>query len=788
MPSFALTAASLVPHLKRCKYVDALVASDYDFGGGRVPLAAFADTPHDARSICIAAIDTHSDPVAAVAGLKPLGAPVVFSCHSGKMQWWKQTTVSPEILANIDAGQVRSFFDKHAQDFSPAMIFEGKTRRRLPGQTQLHFVDVGLMPMVERFAGDALSRLVERVIRGMEKSLGKQIRTKADIESVFKSAFWLLAAKMLRDKQVKDFKTIRLREVEDVFRRVGLHYGDTQGLPPGGKAWRASIEEAAATIDQFAYLGNVSTEALAYLYENALVPDEVRAALGTHSTPSALVDYMVWQLWPWIEAIGEDDRYVFEPACGHGAFLVGMLRQLRQWSSITDTKDRHDYLKEHLRGVEYDAFALEIAKLSLTLADVPHGNTWKLRQGDMYLGDTLERESRRARILLANPPFEKFTASEHRYYKAESVNLTAQTKPVEMMLRTLPHLAKGGVKPAVFGLVVPQRVLHSTEATDIRRTLAENFELAEVAIFADNLFEKSKHEVTVLLGRRKPAKTTPAPVRYRSVRREGMAQFRENFAFSSEQPVVPARLAVAPAFDWRIRELDAVWSFLSQSQTLGDLAFVQKGFEFKSEEELDGQAVESDKPKAGWTQGFIRAEGSFGVWQEPPLVWLNYSKRLLRRVGAPHKPRVPQVLANYAPSVPGPWLIKATLDPDGRPVTSRFVTVRRRVNAPPPEFFWAVMNSPVANAFAASWPDKRQTLVKDWRTLPVPNPSPERVSAIVQAAKAFLTLMRNADGLMVVQPSNSEIRAALLTLDAEVLKLYGLPVRLERTCLPSDSA
>jgi hypothetical protein len=222
---------------------------------------------------------------------------------------------------------------------------------------------------------------------------------------------------------------------------------------------------------------------------------------------------------------------------------------------------------------------------------------------------------------------------------------------------------------------------------------------------------------------------------------------------------------------------------LSRSETLDDLAFVQKGFEFKNEEELHGQVVESDRPKAGWTQGFIRAEGSFGVWQEPPLVWLNYSKRLLRRVGAPHKPRVPQVLANYAPSVPGPWLIKATLDPDGRPVTSRFVTIRRRVNAPPPEFFWAVMNSPVANAFAASWPDKRQTLVKDWRTLPVPNPSPERVSAIVQAAKAFLTLMRNADGLMVVQPSNSKIRAALLTLDAEVLKLYGLPVRLERQLL-----
>jgi len=699
------------------------------------------------------------------------------------MQWWKQTTASPEILANIDAGQVRSFFDKHAQDFSPAMIFEGKTRRRLPGQTQLHFVDVGLMPMVERSAGDDLSRLVERVIHGMEKSLGKHIRTKADIDSVFKSAFWLLAAKMLRDKQVKDFKTIKLGEIDDVFRRVGLHYGDTQGLPPGGRAWRASIEVAAATIDQFTYLGNVSTEALAYLYENALVPDEVRAALGTHSTPSALVDYMVWQLWPWIEAIPEDDRYVFEPACGHCAFLVGMLRQLRQWSSRTDGKDRHEYLKERLRGVECDAFALEIAKLSLTLADIPHSNTWKLRQGDMYLGDTLGRESRRARILLANPPFEEFTASEHGYYKTESVKLAAQTKPVEMMLRTLPHLAKPAAKPAVFGLVVPQRVLQSKEATGIRRMLADDFELAEVSIFADNLFEKSKHEVAILLGRRKLAKVTRNSVTYRTVRREDMTQFRESFAFSSQQPVAPFRLAVAPAFDWRIRELDAVWSYLSRSEILGDLAFLQKGFEFKNEAELKGQVVESDSPKAGWTEGFIRAEGGFGIWEQPPLVWLNYSKRLLRRVGAPHSPGVPQVLANYAPSIPGPWLIKATLDPDGRPATSRFVTVRRRLKAPPLEFFWAVMNSPIANAFAASWPDKRQTLVKDWRTLPLPRPSPDRASAIVQAAKGFLALMRAADEIMVAKPSNAVIRKALVRVDAEVLRLYDLPPRLERQLL-----
>ena len=276
LPPSTLTAASLVPYLKRCQYADVLRARDYNFGSGEVPLATFADTPHDARSACIAAVDSVGDSVTDVQAVRETGAPVVLACKPNRMEWWKQTTTLPERKGVVTVGELPRFFEIHKTDFAPATIYEGKTRRRLPGETQLHFVDVGLMPMVEQSAGDALSRLVVRVIRGMEKSLGKQIRTKADIESVFKSAFWLLAAKMLRDKQVKDFKTIRLREIEDVFRRVGLHYGDTQGLPPGGKAWRAAIEEAAAPIAQFAYLGNVSTEALAYRYKNTLIPDEVR--------------------------------------------------------------------------------------------------------------------------------------------------------------------------------------------------------------------------------------------------------------------------------------------------------------------------------------------------------------------------------------------------------------------------------------------------------------------------------------------------------------------------------
>ena len=233
----ALTAASLIPHLKRCRYRDALLAQDYDFGSGRAPVAAFSDTPHDARSACIAVVEAPSDPEAAVVAARPLGAPVVFACDAGTAQWWKQTTGRPVLLETVDRSRIRGFFRQHRDDLSPGRIFEGKTRRRLPGQTQLHFVDAGLMPFVERADGERLTVLVEGAFRDVESVLNRRLHGGSDARNAIKATFWLLAAKALHDKRVNGFKTVDLTDIDDVFARVGRHYGVPDGVPPRGRAW-----------------------------------------------------------------------------------------------------------------------------------------------------------------------------------------------------------------------------------------------------------------------------------------------------------------------------------------------------------------------------------------------------------------------------------------------------------------------------------------------------------------------------------------------------------------------
>ncbi len=778
-PQVALTAASLVPYLQACNYTPELLAFDYDFGLARVPVAAFAHAPHDARSICIGVVDAVGDPAAAAIDLKPLGAPVVFSCHAGKLQWWKQTAREPKLIENVDASEVPGFFADRAPDFTPELIFEGKTRRRLPGQTQLSFVDVGLLPLLEKETGEALSRLVEKVIRGIEEVLKKVVRTKGEIEAVFKSAFWLLAAKILRDKRAPSFVTLDLSAIDDVFRRVGQHYGDTNGLPPGGRSWRRAIEQAARTVQDYPSLAHVSTESLAYLYENSFIPAEVRKALGTHSTPSALVDYIVWQLWPWIKELPEDRRHIFEPACGHGAFLVAAMRMLRQWSGASDGRGRHNYLRRHLHGIEIDPFAIEIAKLSLTLADMPHGNSWDLVQKDMFTESLLERKAASCGVLLANPPFSKIPQRQRRQ-SGENQDLgPARSIPCDMLLRTLPRLTPG----ACFGVVVPQGLLHSKEASGLRRRILSDFELAEIDVFADNLFERADHEVAVLLGRRKFRKPASGTVWFRRVREWDIEGFRDRFAFSSEERVEVARFAESESTDLRVPELNAVWAHLEPGPKLGDIATIGQGIFFKGKALPEQAWTTHDPPRKGDTLGFAKLQNDLAIFEVPKRFGINLDDAVMDRWVAGKPTGEPQVLLNYAPVSRRPWKLKAFLDKEGLALTNRFSAVRPLADDVGVVYLWALLNSPVANAFAYCHLGKRDILVGTMRKMPVPRLSAGRMGHIEQAAQRYLDRTASPGPLFDSTATTSGVRKALLEMDAAVLRAYDLPPRIERQLL-----
>ena len=73
--------------------------------------------------------------------------------------------------------------------------------------------------MVEAEAGTQLCRLIERMMSATSERL--RWETKGDLSEqnaqwLVKANFWLLAARLLHDKDVPNFKRIELENIEDI--------------------------------------------------------------------------------------------------------------------------------------------------------------------------------------------------------------------------------------------------------------------------------------------------------------------------------------------------------------------------------------------------------------------------------------------------------------------------------------------------------------------------------------------------------------------------------------------
>ncbi len=121
-----------------------------------------------------------------------------------------------------------------------------------------------------------------------------------------------------------------------------------------------------------------------------------------------------------------------------------------------------------------------------------------------------------------------------------------------MLRKTLPELKPG----SVFGVVLPQTLLHGAFAEDVRHFMIDNFELREVSLFPDKVFPFSDAESTVILGRRLEDKTRQSShLRFRRVREWQMPAFRESYEAPNSRTVEQSRFNEDVRWDMRIPDL-----------------------------------------------------------------------------------------------------------------------------------------------------------------------------------------------------------------------------------------
>lgn len=732
--SAAFNDRLLRSHLERSRFVADNLVSDVRVDGGRMPLVAFSHRPFDTRTACIVAGPRMEDARGFLAQSRSVGAPLVFLGTDRNWDVWSQSMAGPALIWPAARGPVDAFFKAHRANLDPRAIFRAKTQGRLDVGQQLSFVDAGLLELVESEAGQHLCQLVERMIITTREKLHMPDFAdleEADAQWLVKSNFWLLTARLLHDKQVPGFKTLDLENLDNVFARVAKHYGATMGHSLT-QCRRKALAGAAIELDRQSSLQLVSTETLAKVYENVLITKETRKALGTHSTPSWLVDHMIHQMAPWIEEQPVSSRRVYEPACGHAPFLVGMLRHycsMKPCLGMADT-ERHGWLKDRLSGGEVDDFAREVARLSLTLADIPNSNGWHLDEGNMFATGQLEQRIQNANIIFSNPPFEtRESGPDQLFHVGQAAEL----------LRRISLHAKPGT---LLAYIMPQKILDSKKATGLRRELLTGFEWMEILRLPDKVFEKADVETAILLGRKLGVrKASATPIRCRHVWEDGIEALRHEGTATIEQERTAQRMLEEDDASMITPDLADVWDHCRGMIKLHSIGSAGQGFIYKSEEDPTfplGMAKKSDGPKDGYRQGFYNLSDLGYTHELPSLTWLLYDARAIDRTVAGYEVGQQQVVMNHSPVSRGPWRNVACLDTKGHPTRGRFLVVRAAPDSEvTPLFLWALLNSPVANAFTKAHSGKRDILSGTLEELPIPHLEAQRVAAVEEAAKAY---------------------------------------------------
>ena len=753
--------------VSQCGFKDDLFEPNFVcLGSEALNWVAFAHRPLDARSACVAAFQsTAADVRTEVLQRRICGAPVVFVDRGAQIEVWRPgKTTAERVKSAMTLEEVPPFFEQYKQELSPRRLYEAKARGNLPdGSRQLPlFVDPGVIMYAEETLG---RQLTDAVVKSVQSLQGKSLSDKRR-DWCHSATFRLLAAKILKDKRVFGFKSADLSDVDQSLKRIEKHYGTKRPLTIKDSD-RERLVESVGYFSQLGDLRNLTTEALADVYETALTTDETRSTHGTHKTPAFLVDYIVGQLADWIAEIPIDELRICEPACGHAPFLVSAMRLLHSME-IQPDGGMSKFLRERLIGVETDPFALEIARLSLTLADEPNPNGWDgLTEADMFANGCLPSLAKLATVLLANPPYQ-------------------DAKATRLLAETLPHLQPG----SVFGFVIPATFLFTPDKKQpkkLRAWLIDNCQLGEIDLFPDQIFNFADQECTVILGRRLPSKSRRGSLstRLRRVREPDRIHFRNDYQFTTTRVVSQSSFRDQPDGRlWVAEFTDEVWTWLKHLSKLESIAFVRNGLAHKGKKGLpDGTKTVEEKPFPGSVKGFDSVDGDWPIHEHPKLGNFNLDLKVIReRAGRIDYSR--EVLLNYAPVGREHWRLKPFIDDIGRPFSSRLICVRPLSPAMPLELLWAICCSPLANFYVYAQMLKREVRVRTFRMLPVPVFEETSCRIIVKAVKDYMALAQRGPSSMYDEGyTDAAIRKSLLIVDAEVLRLYNLPARAERFLL-----
>lgn len=752
-------------------YRQEALVSDYAFADvlsqdnptRRVSLVAFSRTPPSYRSAAIAVTYGEGrNPIDVVREHRALGAPLLFVIENDDVTVWQVRSNSPPraIEQKIKLNDVAALFEGNKHNWHPDAIYRAKAIGAASIDYQLDFVDLGLLPAIEGEIHVKLDRLLVETLDLAKKAVGGDT---LDPRTLFRVAFRLIAAKVLQDRGHDDAEGWDQNNLASVLTGIEKYYslGAINGHAerPLSEIFEAAWQHLLSGIS----FSNISSDDLAFVYENTLVTPETRKIFGTHSTPRQLAEYVVQRLE--LHKHDPADLQIYEPFAGAGIFLVSALRHLRDllpadWSD----EKRHQFLIEHISGDEYDTFACEVARLSLILADYPNHNDWQIKETDLFLNGNLAERMVGKNVILCNPPFEAFKADEKSQYP---ISGKFYSKAVATLSAAID------VKPLALGFVLPQSFILEKQFAELRKRIEAVYSSVEIVSIADRIFGASSIESAAVIAHSPRLKNEDNI----SLVSTEIAD-RDRVAFLKSGTVTFKRTQIrkinhdGSGHLW-IPPLDDIWTYLSLNPQLSTVLRPRWGMRWNYPQ---NQAV-SDVSLPGYERGYFTSH-HFKQFVGHKAEYLDCRQESLS-AGFDHDWLKPKLIMNAARLSRGAWRIGALVDEEGLRYSQQFFGLWPKQSFSREDLFAlaGVLNGPVANAFLTinSPRDRfRSNIVGE---IPIPNTIPAKLGELVLE---YVLSIRQND---ILDMTKSKHQGLLNEIDALTIAAYDLPPKLERQLL-----
>lgn len=729
-----------------------------------VALAAFTQTPPSYRSAAIAVLDGSDDNQREiVASNKALCAPLAFVISGDNVSIWEvKQEGSPKLKQTVSVKAIPELFLDNKDSWNPDAIHRAKSIGAFNKTYQLDFVDLGLLPAVEGEIHVKLDKLLNEALLAAEKSY--DLSNTVQAQQLFRVLFRLLAAKVLNDRGHPYSKNWDNDDLTSVLRKIEEYYSlDAVLMRPNSESYHA-FEAAWNVILSGISFSNISSEDLAFVYENTLVTPKTRKQFGTHSTPRQVAEYIVSRLD--LHKYSPEKIQIYEPFAGAGVFLVSALRHLRDLLPVEWSDEyRHEFLLKHLSADELDAFACEVAQLSMILADYPNHNGWQISRHDLFDGNVLFDRMDEHNIVLCNPPFENFTIEERAKYPISKSNVSKAYVALDMALASFPN---------AIGFVLPRPFIQGRQFKSLRKKVEEQFCEIELVTLPDRIFQVAKVESSLLIAHSpRTDDQTETNITATEVYDDGRLDFLKTGAVSTQRYTSRHYSDELGGNLW-IPELHRVWKYLDKNPKLGEQYNVHRGIEWH----ISQHEAWDHSQKRGYQQGLHTSKGltQFG---HVDTTWLNTNDDVLRGNAMRHAWDKPKLIMNAARLSRGPWRLAARFDIDGLVCSQQFFGIWPKVGQSDEELLImsAILNSPIANAYIFVHSPEKRIRVSAVKNIPLPRWYPNEAIDLILKYKNALRPDQ------VFNYSEDDLNEILTQIDAAILAAYDLPASIEQKLL-----